>query len=292
MNAKRIVLGTAGLGGVWGKVDTAASVRTVLMALENGISAVDTAPAYGDAEQLVGKALKQWTGEMPVISTKAGRLKSYAADHASYDYSGVGITKSVHNSLKTLGIPAVDILFLHDPEALPKQQADEVITVMQHLKVKGLVKKIGLGGNIPLWFEPYIGAGVFDVIMEFNRLNACNSAALEDRLPFCNNAGIGYYAASPLNMGLLGKNYHTWQQHPPEWLPAASIIAAQKVQRMAEKYDLPLSALAHRFLLSIPYEFNIVIGAADATELESTFSGLREGSLPEAVYQDILDCNK
>lgn len=292
MNAKRIVLGTAGLGGVWGKVDAATSIRTILMALENGITAVDTAPAYGDAEEFLGKALKQWRGAMPAISTKAGRLPSYAADDARYDYSAVGIQQSVHHSLKTLGIPSIDILFLHDPEALSEQQADEAIAVMQYLQTKGLVKKIGLGGNIPLWLEPYLKEGVFEVIMEFNRLNACQLTALEDRLPFCHAAGIGYYAASPLNMGLLGKNYHAWQQHPPEWLNKASILAAQKVQTIAEKYGLHLSALAHRFLLSVPHEFSMVIGAADATELESTFSDLREGPLPDAVYYDILHCNK
>jgi aryl-alcohol dehydrogenase-like predicted oxidoreductase len=292
MNAKRIVLGTAALGGVWGKTDPATSVRTILTALENGITAIDTAPAYGDAEEFLGKALKQWRGEMPVISTKAGRLQSYAADDARYDYTAAGIQQSVHHSLKTLGIASVDILFLHDPEALSEQQAEEAITVMQHLHTKGWVQKIGIGGNIPLWFEPYFKAGVFEVIMEFNRLNACQLIALEDRLPFCYAAGIDYYAASPLNMGLLGKHFHTWQQHPPGWLNNAPIIAAQNVQTIAEKYGLYLSTLAHRFLLSVPHEFHIVIGPADTAELERTFSDFREGPLPDAVYQDILHCNK
>ncbi|HVI44265.1 MAG TPA: aldo/keto reductase [Chitinophaga sp.] len=291
MNANRIVLGTAGLGGVWGKIDAAASVRTILMALENGITAVDTAPAYGDAERLLGSALKQWKGGMPVVSTKAGRLKSYAADEAHYDYSAAGIMNSVHNSLKVLGIPVVDILFLHDPEAVPEQQVDGVIAVMQHLKKNGFVKKIGLGGNSPLWFEPYIKTHVFDVVMEFNRLNACKATALQDRLPFCNASDIDYYAASPLNMGLLGRNFHDWQQHPPQWLCKDSIAVAQRLQQIAEKYHLPLSALAHRFLLTIPRHFNIVIGAASITELESSLSDLHGGPLPASVYQEILNCH-
>lgn len=292
MNAKRIVLGTAGLGGVWGKINPTESVRTILMALEHGITAIDTAPAYGDAEQIVGHALKRWKGQPPVISTKAGRLRSYAADEGRYDYAAAGIMNSVYNSLKTLGIPAVDILFLHDPEAVPEQETDQVVAVMQRLKQQGLAKKIGLGGNIPRWFEDPIKTGAFDVIMEFNRLNACNVAALEDRLPFCNATGMQYYAASPLHMGLLGRNFDTWQQHPPQWLSADSIATAQRVQLIAEKYHLTLSVLAHRFLLTVPGECSIVIGASCVTELEDSLFALSEGPLPEVVYREILDCNK
>ncbi|MBC9909418.1 aldo/keto reductase [Chitinophaga varians] len=292
MNAKRIVLGTAGLGGVWGRVDRSAAVCTILTALENGITAIDTAPAYGNAEEIVGAALQQWKGPMPVISTKAGRLRSYAADKAYYDYAAAGIMNSVHQSLKTLGVPAVDVLFLHDPEAVPEQDGDQVIAVLLLLKQQGLVKKIGLGGNIPLWMEAYITTGVFDVIMEFNRLNACNIAALKDRLPLCHASGIDYYAASPLNMGLLGRNFQAWQQHPPQWLGNDRIAVAQRLQLIATKYHLPLSVLAHRFLLTIPREFSIVIGASCVTELEESLSAFGEGPLPEPIYQEILDCNQ
>ncbi|QJB31911.1 aldo/keto reductase [Chitinophaga oryzae] len=292
MNAKSIVLGTAGLGGVWGRTDRLASVRTILTALDNGITALDTAPAYGNAEEIVGSALKEWRGPMPVISTKAGRLRSFAADEARYDYSPAGIMNSVHHSLKTLGIPALDILFLHDPEAVPEEEAENVIGVMQHLKQLGLVKKIGLGGNIPLWMEADIKTGVFDAIMEFNRLNACNVAALQDRLPFCQDRGMAYYAASPLHMGLLGRNFHAWQQQPPSWMPAGRIATAQRLQQIAASHQLSLPAMAHRFLLNIPHTFNIVMGASAPEELEDSLSAFREGPLPAAVYQDILDCNK
>lgn len=292
MNAKSIVLGTAGLGGVWGKVDRSAAVRTLLTALENDVTAIDTAPAYGDAEEIVSDALKQWRGPVPVISTKAGRLRSYAADEAYYDYSAAGIMNSVYRSLKTLGVPVLDILFLHDPEAVPEQEGDQVVAVMLRLKQQGLVKKIGLGGNIPLWMEAYIKTGVFDVIMEFNRLNACSTAALKDRLPFCNTRGMAYYAASPLYMGLLGRNFQAWQQQPPQWLPAGSIATAQRLQLIAAKHHLPLPVLAHRFLLTVPRAFSIVIGASCVTELEESLSAFRQGPLPEAIYQEILDCNK
>jgi aryl-alcohol dehydrogenase-like predicted oxidoreductase len=103
MSKDRCILGTVGIGGVWGKVDPQESVDTILAALEAGIGAIDTAPAYGDAESYVGKALRLWQGKRPQISTKVGRLKSYAADKGSYDYSNEGMQKSVEQSLEHTG---------------------------------------------------------------------------------------------------------------------------------------------------------------------------------------------
>src|SRR5688572_13922057 len=92
---RRCVLGTAGLGGVWGRVDPEESVRTILTSLECGISAIDTAPAYGNAEEFIGKALQQWRGPQPAVSTKVGRLKTFAADDGRYDYSVKGMQSSL-----------------------------------------------------------------------------------------------------------------------------------------------------------------------------------------------------
>ncbi|WP_449439677.1 aldo/keto reductase [Pedobacter steynii] len=107
----KLILGTAGLGGIWGKIDAKESIATILSALEQGITAIDTAPAYGDAEELIGTALSLWSGQKPLISTKVGRLKGYRVDDAKYDYTVEGMKKSMENSLKTLNVPIVDVLF-------------------------------------------------------------------------------------------------------------------------------------------------------------------------------------
>src|SRR5438128_357161 len=101
---ERAVLGTAGLGGVWGKVHPTESVDTLLQALESGVNAIDTAPAYGDAETYLGKALHEWHGPKPQISSKVGRLKSFAADEGRYDFSEQGMQRSIEQSLETIGI--------------------------------------------------------------------------------------------------------------------------------------------------------------------------------------------
>ncbi|MEZ2444959.1 aldo/keto reductase [Chitinophaga sp. RCC_12] len=291
MVSERLVLGTAGLGGVWGKVDPHQSVLTILSALESGIIAIDTAPAYGDAERYLGQALQQWDGKIPVISSKVGRLKSYAADEACYDYSDRTMAESLENSLHTIGISSLDILFLHDPHAIPEMDAERIINRLIKFREQGLAKRLGVGGNWPSWLKAYLDAGVFDVVMEFNRLNASNVTSLGDSLPYCLSRNIQYYAASPLNMGLLGRCIGSFKQMRPEWLPEEALKMAIELEQIAEKHRLSLSAMAHRFLLSLPYDFNIVLGPSNTAELVASIENFNQGKLPDAIQTEILNCS-
>jgi len=263
MNKDRCILSTAGLGGVWGKVDPQEPVDTLIAALEAGISAIDTAPAYGDAELYVGKALQLWQGQRPKVSTKVGRLKSFSAYEGYYDYTGKGMQQSVEQSLNTLGLPELDILFLHDPTVILPEQADEVIETLLSFKMKGYTRQIGLGGNPPEWFGKYLQPEIFDVAMEFNKLNACSTVALHQNLPFYIHNKIKYFAASPLNIGLLGSNFESFTVNPPIWLDKKYLETAIKIKDIADRYHMPLHTLAHRFLLSLPHAFQIVIGASN-----------------------------
>src|SRR5690606_15125855 len=119
---------------------------TMVDALSRGVCALDTAPAYGDAEQFVGQALARWTGKRPAISTKVGRLKSYRTDQATYDYTRDGMRKSVDSSLDTLGVQQIDVLFLHEPAAIPPAEIEFVVSQMLFFKEQGYAKKIGIGG--------------------------------------------------------------------------------------------------------------------------------------------------
>lgn len=285
---EKIILGTAGLGGVWGKVNTEESITTIVDALSRGICALDTAPAYGDAEEFVGQAMARWSGARPIISTKVGRLKSYRSDQAEYDYTNEGMNRCVDNSLKTLGIEQVDVLFLHEPAVVPCHEIEQVVMQMQYFKEQGYAKKIGIGGNLPKQFEPFLQDDVFDVIMEYNRLNACSIDALHTTIPACAHANKAYYAASPLNMGLLGCSYDEFLNFPPNWLDSKSIEQAERINAIAERYALPLDVLALRFLYNIPASFKVVLGAADKDQLMSSLRAVEAGVLPDDIYNEIL----
>lgn len=288
MDLNRLVLGTAGIGGIWGPVSPEESVETVLLALRSGVAAIDTAPAYAHAESYVGKALREWDGPPPAVSSKAGRLQGFTAYDGRYDYSRDAMFRSVHESLERLGLARLDLLFLHDPAQVPEQDFPSVLATLLALKEEGYVRAIGLGGNPPAWVRPWLEQGVFDTLMEFNRLNACCTPALDTSLPENLQRGLRYFAASPLHMGVLGSAFTAFSEAPPLWLPAGTVAAARYLKTLADESGLTLQSLAHRFLLSVPHTFNIVIGPSDRAELADTLGDFAKGPLPRDLYEHIL----
>ncbi|RPE05487.1 aldo/keto reductase [Chitinophaga lutea] len=292
MKFERLILGTAGIGGIWGEVSPGASVQTVLLALERGVKAIDTAPAYAHAEAYLGEALRQWKGPVPAVSSKVGRLQGFTAYDGRYDYSRDAMFRSVASTLERTGLTSLDILFLHDPAQIPEGEFGAAVAVLQELKEKGYARATGLGGNPPAWAWPWLRDGGVDVLMEYNRLNACHTEAMDTSLPACIAAGLRYFAASPLNMGLLGKSFAGFSGDYPAWLPAGDLKAASRLHQLAESEGMPLRAMAHRFLLSIPLTFNIVIGPSNPQELEETLGDFAAGPLPETLYEKILHYSK
>ena len=109
-----MTLGTVQLGMNYGiandagKPDEAKSFAILRSALENGVTVLDTARGYGDSEDVIGRFLKQWEGEMPFICTKILHVPDERADDIE-NY----VVESVETSLKSLGVNKVGAVMLH-----------------------------------------------------------------------------------------------------------------------------------------------------------------------------------
>lgn len=283
-----LVLGAAGLGGVWGEIDPDESVDTILYALENGIERIDTAPAYSRSEELVGRALSQWRGNRPFVSTKVGRLKGERADVSINNYETNVMKESVAQSMELLCCEKLDLLFLHEAEKVPVAQIPEVITFLVDLKKQGIVENIGFGGMPPAIYFEYIEKGLFDVVMGYNNLDACCIEGVNTDIPFLIENEILIYQGSPLHMGLLGNRYKAYTEKKPEWMPQEAIDNAQIVYKLANEYQLSLPALAHRFIMSVQEVDHMVLGAKNLTQLKATLNDCKMGQLEEELFNSLI----
>ncbi|NRB47261.1 MAG: aldo/keto reductase [Saprospiraceae bacterium] len=286
----RLVYGTSGLGGVWGEVVKRDSIDALLYAFEQGILVLDTAPSYANAQLYTGLALKEWQGPLPFISTKVGRLRAEDAHTTITDYSPEGMKRSFHDSLETLGVSKVDLLFLHEPQLVPMDQIETILDTLKGFRAEGLTDLIGVGGNPTPEFMPYIVKENFDVVSGFLHLDACNLTALDEQIPHFQQEQIAYYAASALHFSLLGNRFPIYStQEPDEWISEADQAAAKAVKAIADELGMSLPSLVQRYLFSIKEADRVVMGARTLQQIEATVADWRAGVLSEDLFQRITD---
>jgi len=290
-NESRLVLGCSGLGGVWRPVAEKDAVETIVHALEKGIRVFDTAPSYNKSQLYLGKALREWSGEKPFISTKVGRLKADKADDCIVDYSPETMRKSVYESLDVLGLDTIDLLFLHEPHLVPVDKMDEIMDCLNSFKKEGIVKSLGIGGNPIDRFYPHMIKENFDVLSGFLKLDACNISGFERDIPQIQKENIGYYAASALHMGLLGRRLEEYSEARPnnEWITNKDVDIALKTKQVADKYNIPVSRLALRYVFSTKEADRIVVGPTTKDQLIDLLNAWDEGKLPKHIFDEITN---
>ncbi|QEC51934.1 aryl-alcohol dehydrogenase-like predicted oxidoreductase [Anseongella ginsenosidimutans] len=283
----RITLGTASLGGAWHEVDPEHSADVLLHALEEGITHLDTAPAYMDAEVIVGKALKRWKGATPFISTKIGKRKGLANQENLADYGTNAVKASIGRSLERLNREYIDLVFLHEPDQLPAGKMNAVLDILHACQEQGTIKAIGLGGKPPPFLAPVIEEGHFRVVMDFNGYNLAERTALTTDFPYYRQHKLEIYEGSPLMMGLLGDRLEQYTISPPPWLPVKTILKANKLKILARDANMTLPAMAHRYLAFSENIDRMVIGPDSLIQLQTTLKDIRKGPLDQSLLENI-----
>lgn len=145
-----LCLGTVQFGLDYGVFNTPKKssdycIKCLDYATQNGINAIDTATAYGTAEEIVGNFLKMKTipRDKLFISTKF--LPNILDDRDSSEYISI-IRDNLHNSLRTLNTDYIDAYYFHSSRYAFRPELLEAIGVMQK---EGLAKKVGVSVYYP-----------------------------------------------------------------------------------------------------------------------------------------------
>ncbi len=99
------------LGADWGTVDDTDSLRALHAAADAGVTLIDTADVYGDgrSEKIIGKFLRERSGESFFVATKMGRRVSL--DMANYTPDA--FKSWTDRSRENLGVDKLDLVQLH-----------------------------------------------------------------------------------------------------------------------------------------------------------------------------------
>lgn len=114
-------------------------IRLLKLCEEKGITDIDTAPAYGDAENILGECLNnKWK-----ITTKISSLHEKNISFRSW------VNESIKASLDKLKRKKITNILFHSAEDFKKFDKAEVNDVLEDLKIRGLVENIGVSVYYP-----------------------------------------------------------------------------------------------------------------------------------------------
>lgn len=210
LEVSRIGLGTMGLSpGVYGAVSDDEATAVIRKAVEQGVSLIDTADAYGrgDGERLVGQSLRG-VREQVSLATKfgfVGAAQGRRVEDIGYrmqlfvDASPNYVPTAIDASLRRLGVNHVDLWYLHLPD--PVVPIEETVGAMAEQIQRGTVRHLGLCNVTAQQLRrAHAVHPIAAVQCEYSLWNRAPEVAL---LPACEDLGVGLVAWGPLGSGFL-----------------------------------------------------------------------------------------
>lgn len=265
----RIVVGTAGFGGEYGGIGQVSEHEIhdlIDVCLSVGLCIFDTAPAYGEAENRLGK----WLPKQAQIWTKL--------EHHLLPGPGLAadVERSLEASLGRLRRDRVEVLQWHNwPLDLARDQY--FARAWQSI---GRDPRVGSRGASTYGARDAIAAaasGLFDLVqVEWNLLNQGVVRELATgRLP----QGVTIAVRSVFLQGVL------WSRGPLPSHLAGLGYSLEALRRIASDWGVEVGALAIRAALDLPGSPWVILGLNNASEVPMVIKG---AALPHLTREQSL----
>src|SRR5688572_14855081 len=255
--------GASSLGQEFRQVTLDEALRSVRVALDCGLTFIDTSPFYGRgmSEVLLGIALRDVPRDRYTLCTKLGR---YDLQH--FDFSAKRVAESVDVSLHRLGTDHLDIILCHDLEFVPMQQiVDETLPALRRVQRQGKVRFIGFSGYPQKIFRFICDQTDVDCVLSYNQYTLQNTRFADETIPYLKKKGIGIMNAGPFSARLLTN------APLPKWLkePESVKDAARKAAEHCAKKGSDIAKLALQFSCANPDIATTIAGSANPQNIRN-----------------------
>jgi diketogulonate reductase-like aldo/keto reductase len=189
-------LGTWGMGGREKPDETrdADTVTAIRMALELGLTHIDTAEYYGagHAEELVGEAIIGFDREKLFITSKVWHNHLHRDD----------LLRSMKASLSRLGVDQVDLYLVHWPN--PDVPLKETMDAMEECVRNGYARFIGVSNfSAQLMTEAQSHLRDNQLVANQVQYSLIDQKPRMELLPACRRMGVSLVAYRPLERGVI-----------------------------------------------------------------------------------------
>lgn len=281
-----------GAGCAWlgrrpdGSIDPEMGVEAVLTALDAGIRLIDVASLYsqGQAEVMVGEALRQRPSQDVVVETKVRDVRDFT-------YTAAETRRSVETSLKRLGLERIPMVFIHDP---PAAILDRVVgpggalEALRELQSEGVVGHIGIASNNPWDNAPYVETGEFEAAVVPDAFSLISQVARERIFPAAERFGMGVVIATPLERGLLATGTramrpedHINRNFSPEVLEHVG-----RIEQLCAEFGVSLLAASLQYVLRNALVSTTVPGFRSPDQPATSVAAVLEPT-PEEFWREV-----
>jgi len=271
----RVLTGLWQVSGAHGRIEPRAALRQMVEYHDAGLTTWDLADHYGPAEDLIGAFLRQLAearGSAAVEGVRAftkwvprpGPVTRRMAEEA------------VETSLRRMGVDALDLLQFHwwdygDPAYL------DALGYLADLRDAGKIRHLGLTNFDTERLEQILGRGIRVVSnqVQYSLLDQRPAAHMEAA---CRAHGVQLLAYGVLLGGLLTERYLEKPEPRPADLDTASLRKYKQmvdawggwdlfqellhaVKAVADRYGVPMAAVAARAVLDRPQVAGVILGA-------------------------------
>lgn len=284
MAVTRISFGGSGIGGRGEVDDDALGVATVTQAWKCGINYIDVAPSYGESERRYGIAFKHNGGRPSgvYLSTKTKGLPSG-------DYSAEATRRSVENSLRIMGVDAVDMVLVHSPPSMdPVLKPGGALNALEAMRKEGKLRWIGLGVREHDKHRIAIRSGRFDALLTYADYNLVRQTAtplIEEAAA----AGLPVILAQVLLFGMLAGIEPQAARFAGKWYSdylVPDVPSAHRWWQWARDRGVPLRAVALQFAMRNPHVATLLMGAQSPEEIEGLIDSAAE-PIPDEIWREV-----
>jgi len=259
--------------------------RIMRRALDLGVNAIDTAPAYADSEKTVGQAIKGIDAPLIITTKLGGRPDPFDAQDIN------GLRESVDESLRLLGRDHIDILMVHEPDR-PQQYPwwtsydplnGPALELMDELKAAGKIRFCGLAGTTVTEMTSLVASSRFDVVLTAFNYNVLFREAANTVIPAAISNDMGIVLGSSYGQGFLTRRADDEVKAKPIWMSEARQQQVLAYYELLDAAGMPAFEMCLRFVLSNPSISTIPIGCKTADHLETSVAAAAKGPLPNDI---------
>ena len=254
-------------------------------AFDHGVNFFDNAESYahGEAEVLMGKAIREFRREDLVVSTKIFWGGTGPNDTG---LSRKHLMEGTKNSLRRLRLDYVDLLYCHRPD--PNTPIEETVLAMDALVRDGYAFYWGTSEwsaeQIEAAYQVAEKLNCIKPSMEQPKYNLFHRHHLEkDYVPLFEKYGMGTTIWSPLSSGILSGKYNNGipsnsRLAKEAWLVPENFMQlvekAKALEVLADELECKLSQLSIAWCLKNPNVSSVITGATKTEQLLENLDAL------------------